>query len=312
MPVLQTAQWLARPLAFLESCRRRVGDTFSVRFVGHRTPLVMISDPAKIRALYTERENRLPPGRAVVLRPLVGSQSILLQDGADQLQRRRLMLQAFHGQRMRAHDDLIAAIAERELDRCPLGQPFPLQPHMQRVTFDVILKAVLGVSDTERLERLRRLIPQLLDTASSAMPLRLLVRGTRDAGQVSALRLVGNQIDRELFAEISRRRRDPAVSNRQDILSMLIHARFEDSSEIDDQELRADGRSDDQGHANRGATPLPTNCDRATPRCLQPASKQRFGSDTVASFPRSPPRQLGGASTSAHTHGSTLVIPVRK
>ena len=71
-PVLQTARWLMRPIAFLESCRRRFGDVFSVRFVGMRTPLVMVSDPAAVRALYSERENGLPPGRTFALRPLVG------------------------------------------------------------------------------------------------------------------------------------------------------------------------------------------------------------------------------------------------
>jgi hypothetical protein len=60
VPVLQTARWLIRPIAFLESCRRRFGDTFRVRFVGMRTPLVMLSDPAAVRALYSERENGLP------------------------------------------------------------------------------------------------------------------------------------------------------------------------------------------------------------------------------------------------------------
>ena len=67
---LQTAHWLMRPLGFLESCRRRFGDTFTVRFAGHRTPLVIISDPAAIRELYSDRENRLTPGRAVALGPL--------------------------------------------------------------------------------------------------------------------------------------------------------------------------------------------------------------------------------------------------
>ena len=88
-----------RPIAFLESCRRRFGDAFSVRFVGMRTPLVMVSDPAAVRALYSERENGLPPGRTFALRPLVGARSILLQEGAEHLQRRRLMLPAFHGER---------------------------------------------------------------------------------------------------------------------------------------------------------------------------------------------------------------------
>jgi cytochrome P450 len=238
LPVFQTARWLMRPIAFLESCRRRFGDTFSVRFVGMRTPLVMVSDPAAVRALYSERENGLPPGRAFALRPLVGGRSILLQEGAEHLQRRRLMLPGFHGERMRAYEDLVAEVAERELERCPFARPFALHPYMQRVTLEVILKAVFGVSDAERLERLRRLVPQLLDATSTGMQLRMLTRRIRDAGPVAAMRSLIDEIDVELFAEISQRRRDRAVSERHDILSLLILARFEDGSAMDDRELR--------------------------------------------------------------------------
>jgi cytochrome P450 family 135 len=237
-PVLQTAWWLMRPLAFLESCRRRFGDTFTVRFVGHRAPLVIISDPVAIRALYSERENGLTPGRSVALGPLLGSRSILLQEGKEHLQRRRLMLPPFHGQRIRAYEDLVAEVADGELDRCPVGQPFPLHPHLQHATLEVILKAVFGVHDPQRSARLRRLLPRLLDATSSGARRTRLVRPARDAGPVAALHALRDEIDRELFAEISERRSDPAVSDRQDMLSLLMGARFEDGSTMDDNELR--------------------------------------------------------------------------
>ena len=199
---------------------------------------LMVSDPAAVRALYSERENGLPAGRRFALRPLVGSRSVLLQEGLEHLERRRLMLPAFHGERIRAYEDLVAEVAERELDQWPLGRPFALHPHMQRLTLEVILKAVFGVSDGERLERLRRLLRELLDATSTGMQLRMLARRLRDAGPIPAIRALTDEIDRELFAEISERRRDPAVSDRLDVLSLLILARFEDGSAIEDRELR--------------------------------------------------------------------------
>lgn len=239
-PALQTARWLMRPIAFLESCRRRFGDTFTVRFVGFQSPLVMISDPAAIRVLYSDRDNGLPPGRTFSLRPVVGSRSILLQEGAQHLERRRLMLPPFHGERIRGYEQLVAEIVEREIDRCPLDEPFAAHPHMQHATLEVILRAVLGVTDQGRLEQLRRLFPQLLDaTSSTSLQLRvMLARRTRQEGPVRALRVLKQAIDRELFAEISERRRDPSVSDRRDILSLLILAHFEDGSGMDDRELR--------------------------------------------------------------------------
>jgi len=230
-----------RPIAFLESCRRRFGETFSVRFLGSRSPLVMISNPEAVRALYSEGENGLLPGRAFSLGPILGTRSILLQEGDEHRQRRRLMLTPFRGGRMRAYEELVAEIAERETDRCPLARPFALHGHMQRVTLEVILRAVFGVSDVERLERLRRLLPELLDaTASLSFQLWiLLARRGRQAGRpLPTLRSIMDEIDTELLAEIAERRRDPTLSDRRDILSLLIVARFEDGSAMDDRELR--------------------------------------------------------------------------
>ncbi len=104
-PVLQTTRWLVRPIAFLQSCRGRFGDSFSVRFLGFRTPLVMVSDPDAIRAVYSGREHGLLPGHTFALRPLMGPRSMLLLEGAEHLARRRLMLPPFHGERMRAYED---------------------------------------------------------------------------------------------------------------------------------------------------------------------------------------------------------------
>ena len=42
---VQTVRWLTAPVAFMESCRRRFGDAFSVRFLGFERPMVLLSDP---------------------------------------------------------------------------------------------------------------------------------------------------------------------------------------------------------------------------------------------------------------------------
>src|SRR5690349_18697087 len=77
-PLRQTLSWSFRPLAFLYECRRDLGDCFSVTFLGFQTPMVMLSDPVAIKALYTEPGHGLPPGRNVFLEPVVGSRSLLL------------------------------------------------------------------------------------------------------------------------------------------------------------------------------------------------------------------------------------------
>src|ERR671936_2402489 len=123
-PALQTASWLYRPIRFLESCRRRFGDTFSVRLLGFETPMVVVSDPEAIAALYRSGENGLPPGRTLALEPLMGSRSVLLLEGTEHLSRRKLMLPPFHGERMRAYEQMIEAATESELATWPVGEAF--------------------------------------------------------------------------------------------------------------------------------------------------------------------------------------------
>jgi len=239
-PAVQTIRWLLGPIDFMNGCRRRFGDAFSVKFLGFTTPMVMISDPDSIRTLYRSRENGLPPGRTVALEPVMGPRSVLLLEGAEHLSRRKLMLPAFHGERMRRYESVIAEAATTEIDSWPLGEPFPIHPRMQAVTLEVILRAVFGVTDPARLERLRAMLALMLaNMASPRLQIRALVAqrfGREDP--IERLRQQTRTVDDLLFAEIAERRADPMLDEREDILSMLVSARFEDGEPMEDGELR--------------------------------------------------------------------------
>ncbi len=253
-PLVQTLRWLARPIAFMESSRRRYGDAFSVSFVGFQRPMVMLSDPDAIRALYTESSNGLPPGRTISLLPILGASSVLLLEGREHLAHRRLMLPPFHGERMRSYETIVREAVERELARWREGEEFAIHPRMQSITLEVILRAVFGVTDPHRRAQLSERLPKLLgDTASVALQLRMLLAprlGRADPLEGLKSQLTG--IDELLFAEIAERRSqgrgdgnsgddggfEDDSTGREDILSLLIAARFEDGGAMDDRDLR--------------------------------------------------------------------------
>jgi cytochrome P450 len=235
-PLVQTLRWLLRPITFLESCRRRFGDAFSVRFLGFQTPMVMLSHPDAIRALYSVREHGLPPGRTVALRPIVGARSLLLLEGREHLVRRRLMLPPFHGERMRAYESIVRDAVARDVDAWPVGRPFAIHPRMQSITLDVILRAVFGVTDSGRRARLAKRLGHLLASTSS-VGLQFGVLLSRRVGgpdPLARLQTLTGDIDALLAEEIAERRADP----REDILSMLVTARFDDGDPMDDREIR--------------------------------------------------------------------------
>ena len=154
-PAVQMFNWIFRPIRFMDDCRDRYGSYFSVTFPGFQTPMVLISKPEHVQALFKERRNGLPPGRSLTLEPILGARSVLLLEGSEHLARRKLMLPPFHGERMRAYEEQITEIVEHEIDSWPLGGEFKLHTRMQAVTLEAILNAVFGVSDESRRQRLR-------------------------------------------------------------------------------------------------------------------------------------------------------------
>ena len=238
--LVQTLRWAFRPLPFMDECRRRHGDSFSVRFLGFERPMVMISDPAAVKALYTERAHGLPPGRNIILEPIMGSHSILVVEGSEHLARRKLMLPPFHGERMRSYQPVVEEIVAAEIDSWPLQAEFPVHARMQAVTLEVILRVVFGVSEGARLERLRGMLASVLEETASprAQLVGLATRRFGGRGPWAKFEQQLRAVDELLYAEIAEHRRRPDLEERDDILSMLMVAHFEDGSQMDDTDLR--------------------------------------------------------------------------
>jgi len=239
-PLVQTLRWAFRPIPFMEDSRQRYGDNFSLRFLGFERPMVLISDPEAIKALYRHREQALPPGRNVILEPILGSKSLLIQQGAEHLSRRKLMLPPFHGERMRSYEETMNQIVEAEIDSWPLHREFPIHARMQAVTLEVILQVVFGVSSGQRLDRLREMLSTVLQETASPGQQVLGLALRRFGGNGPFARYEGQlrEVDELLFAEIAEHRERPDLEEREDILSMLMTAEFEDGSRMEDQELR--------------------------------------------------------------------------
>jgi cytochrome P450 family 135 len=111
---------------------------------------------------------------------------------------------------------------------------------MQAITLEVILRAVFGVRDGERMDLFRARIPRLGELSS---PLDWLPFMQRDLGGITPaarFRKAVAAVDELLYAEIAERRAlDPDVSaDRDDVLTLLLSARHEDGAPMSDVELR--------------------------------------------------------------------------
>src|ERR1019366_357487 len=114
-------------------------------------PFVILSDPEEVKQLFTAPPDVLHPGEgARVLEPLIGRNSVILLDEDAHLEQRKLMLPAFQGSRMQRLTGLMTEIAEREVDTWPCGEPVALHPRLQRLTLEIVLRAVFGLQQGPR------------------------------------------------------------------------------------------------------------------------------------------------------------------
>src|SRR5437867_10031615 len=151
------------PVTFIDACRRRYGDLVTMGTL-FDSRFVMVFDPAPLKQLFRGSPEQLRAGEAnAPLGPVLGQRSVLLLDGAEHLRQRRLMLPAFHGERMRTYEAVMREAADRAIDDWPVGTPFALLPSMQSLTLDVIMHAVFGIEAGPRQEELKRRVRAVID-----------------------------------------------------------------------------------------------------------------------------------------------------
>jgi cytochrome P450 len=230
------ATW-KRPAASLERLRQRYGKRITVK-LPFQPPFVILSDPADIKELLTASPTAIHPGEgARILEPIVGKHSVILLDEQAHLEQRKLLLPAFHGEKMQRLVGLMTELTEQELDSWPREQPVKLHPRLQHLTLEIILRAVFGLEQGAQLDSLRDALTGVLEFAESPLSVIPRAQGSlRWWGPVRRFERLFAQSERLMFEVIEERRAAPDGGD--DILGMLLQARHEDGSEMSRQELR--------------------------------------------------------------------------
>jgi cytochrome P450 len=228
-----------QPLQTLDYCQARYGDMFTYR-LPYEGRWVFVSDPEAIKQVFTGDPRLLHAGEAnIVLLPVLGEHSVLLLDEPAHMKERKLMLPPFHGKRMKAYGEVMAQVASEEIDRWPVDRSLRMRPRMQAMTLEIILRAVFGVDEGERLNRLRDQLRRTLNLLSHPRrAIFMVMLGPERLRRFPPFRRQLERVDRLLYEEISARRGAVDLAERDDILSLLLQARHEDGQAMSDRELR--------------------------------------------------------------------------
>jgi len=169
-PEEQAFEWFTRPYEFLDRCARQYGDVFTLRFPGRGTH-VFFSEPEALREILTAPADVLSPGAGnVLLRDVLGPQSIFALDGEAHLRQRKACTPWFAADRVAGYADVIRDEVVAAVRTWPVGEPFPVQDALQDLALAIIIRLLLGPLEARRAGELHGLVKRLLTLLGTGGP----------------------------------------------------------------------------------------------------------------------------------------------
>ncbi|MBN3942850.1 cytochrome P450 [Nostoc sp. NMS9] len=242
--LLLKQQFQADPFGYMDAVYKRYGDIFTIMSDSAPiVPIVHVSNPSGIKQIFTNTKEIIARGALNSDFALVtGNQGVLQLDGFRHKHRRKLLMQAFHGERMQACGRRICELSEKIMSQKAIGKPFIAYPTIEDITLRVGIEVVMGLREGERYDKIKHLFASIIKYSQSPLYeiLTQLPLGQRDLGQWSPKGYM-LQLQRELFqllyAEVEERR-EQADPSRSDILSDLIFAHDETGEPLSNEEVR--------------------------------------------------------------------------
>jgi cytochrome P450 len=238
--LLQTLRYVRDPFGFLERCHARYaeGGSVTIEILGFGKT-VWVTDTELVREVFA-RDDVMPLSPAGnLVKPIFGTTSVTGLDGAPHLRHRKLLLPRFHGKAIEGLEADFRAATERTMERWQAGEVVELHPEMYRLTMDFLFEVLLGVTDRDHTAELTEASTELM-AMMSMCALGNWIR--HDIGPISPWAFFlrrRRRLDELLYRHIREHREAVARGDApDDILTMLIEARFDDGSAYTDEELR--------------------------------------------------------------------------
>jgi cytochrome P450 len=217
-------------LAFLQQCAE-TADAVSCRL--GPDDVIVISRPDLVNdVLMVNRADFSKSYLTDLMHPLLAG-SLLLADSDSWLRERRLVLPAFHHDRLTGYADVMADEARRISREWTQPQRRDVHADMMRMTLKVVTRTLFGIDFSNGVNVAERLVATVMDEFNRRLT------GRRPSLPLPSLRLLRvvralRELDGIAYRAINERRARPGT----DLLSMLVASRDEEGNPMTDREIR--------------------------------------------------------------------------
>lgn len=227
---LPTLKLIRDPKGALTSWSQEFGDPFLMHALNGK--VVVTGSPSLVHDIFSHDAFDFDVFAYRTILPILGQGSLLLLSGEEHRKERKLLMPMFHGERMRAYGEIIQQTAFNAIDKHSALGDFHMLDAATDISLEVIVRAIFGGEDTQDVQRLIERSKSVVKNSSpllffsKAMQFRFMGISPWDKFEKSTTGL------REAFEdELARRAASP--QQREDILTMLMEAEYDDGSKIE-------------------------------------------------------------------------------
>jgi len=231
---LQTYRFATRPFEWLDTWRATYGDVFLLPSLNG--PVVMGTTPEAARQVFTADPDTFAPFGVAALAPLLGDGSLLVASGESHRRGRKLLTPPFHGARMRAYGEAMRDEVEAATARLRPGLELRAHDLTTTISLHVILRTIFGVGrGPERSEAV-----DLVEGALGGLhPALVFTRTFQRPWFPPYRRFLEGQRRYAAFVDARARAHREANDGAEHILGMLVDARHDDDSPLEDAEIQS-------------------------------------------------------------------------
>src|SRR5260221_6857032 len=223
-------------LSFIERCRDEFGDVVWMRFL--YVPAIFLYHPDEVEyVLVTNSKNFIKSMslRSNFFQRLVGK-GLLTSQGEEWKRARRLSQPAFHRERLASYGDTMVDYSNRLTSQWQDGETRDIHREMMRLTLEIVVQCLFSADVSRDVDHVGATLKELVKPFAAQATLSWILNNRLPTPSHLRFHALAKKIDKVVYRIISERR--ASGKDEGDLLSMLLAARDEDGSQMNDRQLR--------------------------------------------------------------------------
>jgi cytochrome P450 len=223
-------------LAFIERAQHEYGDVVWMRFL--YVPAIFLYHPDDVEyVLVTNSRNFIKSMslRSNFFQRLVGN-GLLTSQGEEWKRARRLSQPAFHRERVASYGNTMVDFTDRLTSKWQDGETRDIHRDMMRLTLEIVVQCLFSADVSRDVDEVGATLKELVKPFAAQATLKWILNNRLPTPAHLRFHALARKIDNVVYRIIAERR--ASGKDEGDLLSMLLAARDEDGSQMDDRQLR--------------------------------------------------------------------------